>query len=66
MGTIGNTGTVDSVLTHTSPWTRIAMGYYRVWVSSEVSLVGVIKAKSGCISKKKLVLFLLIPFLPPK
>src|SRR6266850_2538105 len=40
--------TVDSVLTHTSPWTRIAMGYYRVWVSSEVSLVGVIKAKSGC------------------
>ena len=24
------------------------MGYYRVWVSSEVSLVGVIKAKSGC------------------
>jgi len=40
--------TVDSVLTHTSLWTRIAMGYYRVWVSSEVSLAGVIKAKSGC------------------
>jgi len=25
--------TVDSVLTHSDPWTPKAMGYYRVWVS---------------------------------
>ena len=24
--------TVDSVLTHSNPWTPKAMGYYRVWV----------------------------------
>ena len=30
--------TVDSVLTHTSPWTSKIMGFHRVWVPKEVNI----------------------------
>jgi len=33
MMTSSEVTTVDSVLTHSNPWTPKAMGYYRVWVS---------------------------------
>ena len=36
MSVIQRDYTVDSVLTHTSPWTPPVMGFRRVWVLKEV------------------------------